>query len=75
MYKKVYLIGIYGPLEEGETLYGLCSSVKEFAEFMHIKTSNADQILRMLFKKQTHYIRYSGKLCTVEFIYDIEEDN
>lgn len=73
MYKKAYLIGIYGPLEEGETLLGLCSSVKEFAEFMHIRPSNADQILRMLFKKQTHYIRFCGKLCTVEFIYDVEE--
>lgn len=72
MYKGRYLIGVYLPIEEGETLVGLCSSVKEFAKFAKIKESNADQILRLLYRKETHFLRLFGKLCTVEFIYDGE---
>ena len=73
LYKNKYLIGVYSPLKDGETLIGLCSNIKEFAEFMKIKTADAGQILRMLFSKQTHYIRFRGILCTVEFIPDVEE--
>ena len=72
MYKGKYLIGVYAPVTEGETLLGLCSSVKEFAKFAKIKDSNADQILRLLFTKQTHFIRLFGMMCTVEFILDAE---
>lgn len=73
MYRKNYLIGIYAPVSEGETLMGLCTNIREFAEFMNIKYDNAVQILHLLFTKQTHYIRFCGKLCTVEFILDIED--
>ncbi len=74
MYRKKYLIGIYEPVERGETLIGLCTSIREFAEFMRIKYDNAVQILHLLFTKQTHYIRCNGELCTVEFILDIDLD-
>ena len=74
LYRKKYLIGIYAPKDEGETLLGLCSSIKEFAELMRIKYDNAVQILHLLFTNQTHYIRFAGRLCTVEFILDIEDD-
>ena len=74
MYKGKYLIGVYGPEEEGETLLGLCGNVREFAKLLHIKESNADQILRMLFTHQTHFLRFCGKMCTVEFILDVEVD-
>lgn len=73
MYRKNYLIGIYAPVSEGETLMGLCTSIREFADFMNIKYDNAVQILHLLFTKQTHYIRFCGKMCTVEFILDIED--
>lgn len=72
MYKGKYLIGVYAPVSEGETLLGLCNSVREFAKFAKIKEPNADQILRMLFTHQTHFIRLFGKMCTVEFILDVE---
>ena len=72
MYRKKYLIGVYAPIEDGETLLGLCDNIKEFAELMKIKYNNAAQILHLLFTKQTHYIRFSGRLCTVEFILDID---
>ena len=73
MYRKKYLIGIYGPKNEGETLLGLCNNIREFAELMNIKYDNAVQILHYLFTKQTHFIRFYGKICTVEFILDIED--
>ena len=73
LYKKKYLIGVYGPKEEGETLLGLCDNIKEFAEFMHITYSNAEVILRLLFNKKTHFIRFFGKICTVAFILEAEE--
>ena len=72
LYKKKYLIGIYGPKEEGETLLGLCDNIKQFAEFMHINYGNAEVILRLLFTHQTRFLRLYGKMCTVEFILDTE---
>lgn len=74
LYRKKYLIGIYSPKNTGETLLGLCSSIREFQELMHIKYDNAVQILHYLFTKQTHFIRFAGMLCTVEFILDKTED-
>lgn len=74
MYRKKYLIGIYTPLSEGETLVALCANTKEFAELMGIKYENATQILHMLFTKQTRCIRFYGKLCSVEFILDIDDE-
>lgn len=73
MYRKKYLIGIYAPIEEGETLMGLCTSIREFAEFARISYDSAVQTLHYLFTKQTRYIRFSGRLCTVEFILDIDD--
>lgn len=68
MYKNKYLIGIYAPVEEGETLLGLCDNITEFADFMEIKYDNAKKILNQLFNKQTSFIRFFGKVCSVEFI-------
>ena len=73
MYRKKYLIGVYAPIQYGETLLGLCSNIREFSSLMNISYDNAAQILHLLFTKQTHYIRFHGMLCTVEFILDIEE--
>lgn len=72
LYRKKYLIGIYEPVQYGETLIGLCSNIREFSEFMKISYDNAVQILHLLFTKQTHYIRFHGMMCTVEFILDEE---
>jgi hypothetical protein len=68
LYRNQYLIGIYGPVYEGEPLLGLCDNVKEFAQFMDIKESNARMILHKLFHKQTNFIRFFGKICSIEFI-------
>ena len=72
MYKGKYLIGVYAPVSEGETLLGLCDNVREFAKFAKISNPNADQILRNLFTKQTQFLRLFGMMCTVEFILDTE---
>ena len=72
MYRKNYLIGVYAPVSEGETLMALCSNIREFAELMDIKYENAVQILHLLFTKQTKHVRFRGMLCAVEFILDIE---
>lgn len=73
LYKNKYLIGVYAPVEYGETLLGLCCNVKEFAELMKIDARDASQILRMLFSKQTKFIRYNKMICAVEFILDTDE--
>lgn len=70
MYRKKYLIGVYAPVEEGETLLALCSNIKEFAELMEIKYTNAVMILHLLFTRQTSRIRFCHRLCSVEFIRD-----
>lgn len=67
-YRKRYLIGIYGPLSDGEPLIALCDNLEEFAEFMEIKKSCAKTILIKLFNKKTNFIRCSGKCCSVAFI-------
>jgi len=72
LFKNKYLIGIYAPECEGETLLGLCDNAKEFSEFMGITYKNAHDILTKLFLGIRHYIRFCGKICKVEFI-DIEE--
>ena len=74
MYRKKYLIGVYAPKEEGETLLALCSSIREFAGLMKISYDHAVQTLHYLFTKQTHYIRAYGRLCSVEFILDIDDE-
>ena len=74
LYKGKYLIGIYEAIEDGETLIGLCSNITEFAELMKIKYDNASQILRLLYNKETHYVRFFGKICHVEFILDADDE-
>lgn len=74
LYRKKYLIGVYAPIEEGETLLGLCSNISEFAQLLGIEKRTACTTLHYLFTKQTHFIRYCGKLCTVEFILDVDEN-
>ena len=73
LYRGKYLIGVYGPLEEGETLLGLCSNISEFAQLLRITKNNAHVILHLLFTKQTHFIRFANRLCTVEFILDTDD--
>ncbi len=72
MYRKNYLIGVYEPIECGETLIALCTNIREFAEFMNIRYDNAVQMLHLLFTKQTEHVRYKGMLCSVEFIPDVD---
>lgn len=72
MYRKRYLIGVYAPLEEGETLLALLTSIREFAEFMDITYDNAVVILHNLFNHHTSKIRFGGRLCSVEFIPEAE---
>lgn len=73
MYKRKYLIGIYAPEENGETLLALCESTKDFAEFMEVKLDTASEILRNIFNKKHHCIYLAGMCCTIEFI-DMEEE-
>ena len=72
MYRKRYLIGVYAPIEEGETLLALCQNAQEFAELMGINVRNATKILSLLFTKKTNHLRFFGKVCTVEFILEVE---
>lgn len=72
MYRKQYLIGIYAPISEGETLLALCYNIKEFAELMGIKYSAANQILHYIFVGKNQGIRFQGRICSVAFI---EEDD
>lgn len=74
MYRKKYLIGVYGPLSEGETLLGLCENVQEFAQLLGISKESAKMTLSYLYNKKTNFIRFCGKICTVAFILDVEED-
>lgn len=67
-YRNKYMIGIYGPVKDGEQLLGLCDTVKEFAEFMKIKETNARMILQHMFYRKNNYLKLNGQLCTVEFI-------
>ena len=68
MYRKKYLICIYAPVTEGETLIALCTSIREFSKFMSITYDHAVQTLHYLFTKQVTCIRLYGKLCSVEFV-------
>lgn len=68
MYKRKYLIGIYAPIEKGETLLALLNGTAEFAELMGISMDNANHILSMAFKTPGRRIRFLGELCEVAFI-------
>ena len=67
-YRGKYLIGIYAPVEEGETLLGLCDNISEFAELLDISKSDAGMILHSIYTGKHKYIRFCRKLCAVEFI-------
>jgi len=68
LYKNKYLIGIYLPIEEGETLVALCANALEFALLMGISRDDAIHILRYLYKGDTQRIRFRNKMCSVSFI-------
>lgn len=68
LYRRNYLIGIYGPLYDGEPLLALVDNIKEFAQLMRIEYSNAKVILNKLWNKHSNFIIYCGRRCTVEFI-------
>ena len=72
LYRGSYLIGVYAPISEGETLLALCAGIGEFSELMGITRHNASQILSLLFAKRTKFLMFAGRLCSVEFI---EEDD
>ena len=74
LYKNKYLIGIYAPKCDGETLLGLCDCAKEFADFIGINIDQAYVVLSKLFNKEHHFIRFLGKICSVEFIDMLEEE-
>ena len=73
MYKNKYLIGIYAPVEQGETLLRLCESVSEFAHVLGISMNNAYSILNRLWTGEHKYIRFERMCCGVEFIDDSED--
>lgn len=68
LYKGKYLIGIYAPEEEGETLLGLCDNTSEFAKWMDITRQDASLILHKLFTGVTQGLLVNHKICTVAFI-------
>lgn len=69
------MIGVYSLINEGETLLALCDNIKEFAQYLKIKPSNAKVILHHLFNKQSEFIKTGGKLRTVAFIEVNDDDN
>ena len=68
LYKNQYIIGIYGPEEEGETLLAICDNTREFSEFMEISIYDASTILNKLYNHINNFIKIGHKLCTVAFI-------
>ncbi len=72
LFKNEYLIGIYSPLTDGETLLALVDNAHEFADLMKIKYAQAHHTLCKLFKKEINFIRFFGLNCTVEFIKEEE---
>lgn len=68
LFKGKYLIGIYAPIEEGETLLALCDNAWEFSDLMEISYRTAFKILSNIFNKQTNFIRFFGKNCSIAFI-------
>lgn len=68
LYRGEYLIGVYAPIAEGETLLALCQNAHEFAELLEINVANATQILHYLFTGKTNGLRFYGRVCTVAFI-------
>lgn len=72
-YKGKYMIGIYAPIDQGETLLRLCDNIKEFANVLGITRDNAGMILHAMYTRTHKYIRFNGMKCSVEFI-EVEDD-
>ena len=68
LFRKKYCIGIYSPLEDGETLLALLDNIEEFSKMMHISYKNASVTLNSIYRGKHDKIIYRNKLCTVEFI-------
>ena len=73
LYRKQYLIGIYGPLSDGEPLLALVDNIKEFAQLMQIKYTNAKVILNKVWHHNSNFIIFNRKRCSIEFIKEEEE--
>ena len=73
MYRNKYLIGIYAPVDQGETLLRLCESTREFANVLGITMDNASTILSLIYNKKHKFIRFEGMCCSGEFIEDSED--
>lgn len=71
LYKGKYLICVYAPACEGETLLALCQDITEFAELTGASWKVAQVALYHMMKgMRPNRIRLFGRLCTVEFVED-----
>lgn len=73
LYRGEYMIGVYAPIEEGETLLALCMNAGEFAELMRITKKNATQILHYVFTGKMSGVRFDRRVCSIAFIKDDQE--
>lgn len=67
-YRNEYCIGVYMSYTNNNMCLGICDNIKEFAEFMEIKPSDASMILSKAFRNQIEFIRFNGYKCKIEFI-------
>ncbi len=75
LYKGKYLICVYAPAYEGETLLALCQGIGEFAELTGASWKVAQVALYHMMKGIiSNRIRLFGKICTVEFVEDDGEE-
>ena len=74
LYKGKYLICVYAPAYEGETLLALCQDAREFAELTGASPKVVRATLYYMMKGViSNRIRLFGRICTVEFV-EAEED-
>lgn len=75
LYKGKYLICVYAPAYEGETLLALCQDVAEFAELTGASRKVAHVILcQMANGTRPNRIRLFGRPCAVEFVEEGEDE-
>ena len=75
LYKGKYLICVYAPAYEGETLLALCQDIGEFAQLTGASWKVAQVALYHMMKGMiSNRIRLWGKLCTVEFVEEGEDE-
>ena len=75
LYKGKYLICVYAPAYEGETLLALCQDIREFAQLTGASWKVAQVALYHMMKGMiSNRIRLWGKLCTVEFVEEGEDE-